>query len=80
MKKGLICLAGAGVLALVAAAPTATLARPDRDWGVSVGPSGVYVGPQRDYRYKRYRYDRYSYRPGYDDDYWRYRYHRRYYD
>jgi hypothetical protein len=79
MRKGLICLAGAGVLALAAAAPTATLAK--SDWGVSVSPGGgIYVGPQREYRY-RDRYDRYSYRNWRDDeDYWRYRDNRRYYD
>ena len=81
MRKLILSLAGASVLALVTLAPTATWA--GRDWGVTVSPGGVYVGPKPDYR-DRYHYrDRYRYddRSAYDD--WRYRqyrYRERYYD
>jgi hypothetical protein len=78
MRKAIVYLAGASVLALVAFAPTAASA--GRDWGVTVSPgAGVYVGPKADYRsdyrYRRYRYDdRYTYHD--DDDDWRYRRYR----
>ena len=58
------------MLALVAIAPGTTWAK---DWGVTVGPGGVYVGPKTHYR-DHYRYDdSYAYRHRYDDEDWRYR-------
>jgi hypothetical protein len=78
MRKAIVYLAGASELALVAFAPTAASA--GRDWGVTVSPGGVDVGPKADYRSDyRYRRDRYDDRYTHydDDDDWRYRRDRR---
>lgn len=76
MRKAILSLAGASVLALVALAPTTTWA--GRDWGVTVTPGGIHVGPKPDYRDRYYdrRRDRSAYRYRYGDDDWRYRRHR----
>jgi hypothetical protein len=86
MRKAILYLAGASVLALFAFAPATTWAKSDSDWGITVSPGGVHVGPKTDYRDRdRYRYDdrsyddesSYKYRGRYDDDDdWRYRRYR----
>jgi hypothetical protein len=80
MRKAILYLAGASVLGMVALAPGTTWAKSERDWGVTVGPGGVYVGPKHDHRYgdrdyrDRHRYDdEYAYRHRYDDEDLRYR-------
>jgi hypothetical protein len=84
MRKAILYLTGASVLALVAVAPATTWAKSDRDWGVTVSPGGIYVGPKTDYRDRhRYRHDDYGYKSSYkyrnrydDDEDWRYRRYR----
>ena len=69
MRKSILYLAGVSLLALAVLAPATTWAKSDRDWGVTVGPGGVHVGPS----YRHYDRDRYAYRHRYDDEDWRYR-------
>jgi hypothetical protein len=71
MRKAILYLIGASVLALVAVAPATTWAK--SSWGVTVAPGGVYVGPKHDYRYRDRYDDSYAYRHRFDDEDWRYR-------
>jgi hypothetical protein len=78
MRNTAISLAGAALIAL-AFAPQPASARNGPDWGVTVSPGGIYIGPKYDYSYHHHRYNRsneYSYSDrDRDYDYWRYRHH-----